>query len=139
VSHWVQQYRQIPSLELAFPSPVAFQGSGDMVSIFIFTMSVPTKSCMPVANRSIFVKIRFTNFLYCSFGKSFCSSTIPFDLMTSNEKLEVIKSKGVRMCVGNYRWLCHGLSYRCHSKVTRAPIANPPSSAQLGDIACHFP
>jgi len=34
---------------------------------------------------------------------------------------------------------CHAFPYCCHSNATRAPIANPPNSAQLGGIPYHFP
>jgi len=32
-----------------------------------------------------------------------------------------------------------GFALCCHSNATRAPIANPPNSAQLGDSLCHAP
>jgi len=36
-------------------------------------------------------------------------------------------------------WLCHAFPYCCHSNASRAPIANPPNSAQLGGIPYHSP
>jgi len=33
--------------------------------------------------------------------------------------------------------LCHAFPYCCHSNATRATIANPPNSAQLGGIPYH--
>ena len=47
----------------------------------------------------------------------------------------------VRRVVGlaDYRWAlpCISIVLRCHSNATRAPIANPPNSAQLGGIPYH--
>jgi len=33
--------------------------------------------------------------------------------------------------------LCHAFPYCCHNNATRAPIENPPNSAQLGGIPYH--
>ena len=49
-----------------------------------------------------------------------------------------------RACCVRWAWritagLCHAFPYCCHSNATRAPIANPPNSAQLGGIPYHSP
>jgi len=46
---------------------------------------------------------------------------------------------GVRWAWRITAGLYHAFPYGCHSNATRAPIANPPNSVQLGGIPYHSP